>query len=51
MFLEKLENLEKQSKERGIPILGSEKGSWLIETFKYQIRYNYIIGNYTYLCM
>lgn len=34
MIIQKLKQLEKESIERGIPILGSEKGKWLLEKVK-----------------
>ena len=34
MIIEQLKKLEQESKERQIPIIGSEKGTWLLETIK-----------------
>jgi predicted O-methyltransferase YrrM len=33
-MIEKLSELEKESKERGIPIIGPEKGAWLLQKVK-----------------
>jgi predicted O-methyltransferase YrrM len=34
MIIEKLKSLEEKSRERGIPIIGSEKGKWLLDKVK-----------------